>query len=61
MADKAAVDRLNAIDPAITFACLADHAMVGVGTMIAKFKIIPLSVHCSTTDEACAFWRVKAR
>ncbi|QKK20344.1 hypothetical protein [Rhizobium indicum] len=49
--DKAAVDRLNAIAPAIAFACLADHAGVGIGTMIATFKIIPQAVHRSKIDE----------
>ena len=55
--DKATVDRLNAIDPSITFACLADHSRVGIGAMIATFKIIPLAVSRSVLNEACALLR----
>jgi molybdenum cofactor cytidylyltransferase len=58
-ADKVAVDRLNGIDPAITFACLADHARVGAGTMVATFKIIPLAVHRQRLDRACALLRAE--
>ncbi|TPW26813.1 NTP transferase domain-containing protein [Pararhizobium mangrovi] len=43
-ADRAAVDRLNAVDPAITFACLDDHVPVLEGAMVATIKIIPLAV-----------------
>lgn len=49
--DKAAADGLNAIEPAIAFACLADHAGVGIGTMIATFRFIPQAVHPSKIDE----------
>ena len=31
VADRALVDRLNRVDPAITFACLDDHAQVAAG------------------------------
>ncbi|WP_332811079.1 molybdopterin-binding/glycosyltransferase family 2 protein [Sphingomonas sp.] len=51
-ADKAAVDRCNAVDPAITLACLADHARVAAGDMVATFKIIPLAVARSKVSEA---------
>ena len=44
VADKAIVDRLNRIDPAITLACLADHVPVLAGDMVATIKIIPLAV-----------------
>ncbi len=44
VADRAAVDRLNSVDPAITLACLADHVPVRSGDMVATFKIIPLAV-----------------
>lgn len=44
VADRAAVDRLNQVDPAITLACLADHVPVRRGDMVATFKIIPLAV-----------------
>lgn len=51
-ADKAAVDRCNAVDPAITLACLADHTRVAAGDMVATFKIIPLAVARSKVTEA---------
>ncbi|HEX8046075.1 NTP transferase domain-containing protein [Rhizobium sp.] len=44
VANRAAVDRLNSLDPAITLACLADHVPVRRGDMVATFKIIPLAV-----------------
>ncbi|MFT4180509.1 MAG: molybdopterin-binding/glycosyltransferase family 2 protein [Rhizobium sp.] len=44
VADRAAIDRLNRVDPAITLACLADHVPVRRGDMVATFKIIPLAV-----------------
>ncbi|WJR66665.1 molybdopterin-binding/glycosyltransferase family 2 protein [Neorhizobium sp. CSC1952] len=44
VADKAVVDALNRIDPAITLACLADHVAVRAGDMVATVKIIPLAV-----------------
>jgi molybdenum cofactor cytidylyltransferase len=43
-AEKSLVDAFNAIDPAITFACLADHTAVQSGEMVATIKIIPLAV-----------------
>lgn len=54
VASRESVDRLNAIDPAITFACLDDHVQVSEGTMIATIKIIPLAVSGSALDEALA-------
>ncbi|WP_412064984.1 NTP transferase domain-containing protein [Rhizobium sp. SYY.PMSO] len=44
VANRAAVDRVNNVDPAITLACLADHVPVRAGDMVATFKIIPLAV-----------------
>ncbi len=43
-ANTGLVDRLNRIDPSITFACLADHRQVTEGDMVATIKIIPLAV-----------------
>lgn len=43
-ADRLMVDDLNGIDPAITFACLADRTQVDAGDMVATIKIIPLAV-----------------
>jgi molybdenum cofactor cytidylyltransferase len=42
--DKAAVDRLNRVDEAITFATLAAYKPVVAGEMIATVKIIPFAV-----------------
>ena len=42
--DKAGVDALNDVDPAITFATLAAYAPVVAGKMIATVKIIPFAV-----------------
>lgn len=50
--DRATVDALNRIDPAITFATLADHAAVKDGDMVATVKIIPLAVDRLKVDAA---------
>jgi molybdenum cofactor cytidylyltransferase len=42
--EKAGVDELNRLDPAITFATLAPFASVTAGQMVATVKIIPLAV-----------------
>ncbi|MCC0036027.1 MAG: NTP transferase domain-containing protein [Hoeflea sp.] len=51
-ADRTLVDIFNAIDPAITFACLADHTTVQPGEMVATIKIIPLAVSGQSLDQA---------
>ena len=43
-ADRAVVDSLNRISPAITVASLADGLFVAAGRMVATVKIIPLAV-----------------
>lgn len=53
-ADKQVVDRFNRVDPAITLACLADHAPVMAGDMVATIKIIPLAVSGASVDAARA-------
>jgi molybdenum cofactor cytidylyltransferase len=53
-ASPAVVDRLNRIDPAITLACLKDHAEVKAGDMVATIKIIPLAVPGSAVEQAVA-------
>lgn len=53
VADRDVVDRVNRIDPAITLACLADHARVRAGDMVATFKIIPLAVPGRKVEAAC--------
>lgn len=56
-ADKAVVDRCNAVDPAITLACLADHTRVAPGDMVATFKIIPLAAAGSKVADAADILR----
>jgi molybdenum cofactor cytidylyltransferase len=52
--DAALVDAINAIDPAITIATLADKAAVERGQMIATVKIIPFAIAGHLVDAACA-------
>jgi molybdenum cofactor cytidylyltransferase len=52
--DGGAVDRVNAIDEAITVATLAPHRAVSVGDMVATVKIIPFSARRSTVDAVLA-------
>ena len=42
--DRARIDRLNRIDPAITVATLNEYAVVEPGRMVATVKIIPFAV-----------------
>ncbi|PTW62768.1 molybdopterin molybdochelatase /molybdenum cofactor cytidylyltransferase [Breoghania corrubedonensis] len=42
--DRAGIDRLNRIDPAITLATLGEYAPVEAGRMVATVKIIPYAV-----------------
>jgi len=50
--DKALVDRLNAIDPAITLATVAAFKPVENGDMVATVKIIPFAVERALVDRA---------
>jgi molybdenum cofactor cytidylyltransferase len=52
--DKDAVDRLNRVDEAITFATLPAFKPVVAGEMIATVKIIPFAVAGSARDAAVA-------
>ncbi|MBK5959173.1 4-diphosphocytidyl-2C-methyl-D-erythritol kinase [Rhodoplanes elegans] len=52
--DRDGVDRLNAVDPDITFATLPAYAPVVVGTMVATAKIIPFAVDGAARDAALA-------
>jgi molybdenum cofactor cytidylyltransferase len=52
--DKDAVDRLNRIDEAITFATLPAYKPVVAGEMIATVKIIPFGVAKAARDTALA-------
>ncbi|MDP2734289.1 MAG: 4-diphosphocytidyl-2C-methyl-D-erythritol kinase, partial [Hoeflea sp.] len=53
-ADRQLVDHFNAIDPAITFACLADFTPVEPDEMVATIKIIPLAVTGASLSSAKA-------
>ena len=52
--DRPAIDALNRVDPAITFATLAEFAPVVAGKMIATVKIIPFAVSKAARDAALA-------
>jgi molybdenum cofactor cytidylyltransferase len=52
--DKDAIDRLNRVDEAITFATLTAFKPVVAGEMIATVKIIPFAVAKSARDAALA-------
>jgi molybdenum cofactor cytidylyltransferase len=52
--DKEAIDRLNRVDEAITFATLAAYKPVVAGEMIATVKIIPFAVAGEARDAALA-------
>ncbi|MDQ6437220.1 molybdopterin-binding/glycosyltransferase family 2 protein [Mesorhizobium sp. LHD-90] len=52
--DAAIVEAINAIDPAITIATLADKAAVEPGRMVATVKIIPFAIAGHLVEEACA-------
>lgn len=52
MVDRAIVDRINAVDEAITFATLAAYKPVVEGEMIATVKLIPFGVAAALRDAA---------
>jgi molybdenum cofactor cytidylyltransferase len=52
--DKDAIDRLNRVDEAITFATLPAYKPVVAGEMIATVKIIPFAVAKTARDAALA-------
>jgi molybdenum cofactor cytidylyltransferase len=52
--DRAAVDRINGVDEAITFATLAAYKPVVEGEMIATVKLIPFGVDGRLRDAAVA-------
>ena len=49
--DATMIDAINAIDPAITIATLAQHALVEAGQMVATVKIIPFAVAASLAEK----------
>ena len=55
--DKPAIDRLNLIDEAVTFATLPAYKPVVAGEMIATVKIIPFAVTGAVRDAAVSVTR----
>ncbi|RWE47386.1 molybdopterin-binding/glycosyltransferase family 2 protein [Mesorhizobium sp.] len=49
--DAGMIDAINAVDPAITIATLAQHAPVEQGQMVATVKIIPFAVGSALVDQ----------
>lgn len=52
--DKALIDRLNRIHPALTVATLPAFAVVEAGRMVATVKVIPFAAPRAALDEAVA-------
>jgi molybdenum cofactor cytidylyltransferase len=52
--DRAAVNRINGVDEAITFATLAAYKPVVEGEMVATVKLIPFGVEAKLRDAAVA-------
>ncbi|SEE49039.1 molybdenum cofactor cytidylyltransferase [Rhizobiales bacterium GAS191] len=50
--DRERIDRINAVDEAITFATLPEFRAVSAGEMVATVKIIPYAVPRSALDAA---------
>src|SRR4029077_18094113 len=55
--ERGAIDRLNLVDEAITFAALSAYKPVVAGEMIATVKIIPFAVAGAVRDTALAVAR----
>jgi molybdenum cofactor cytidylyltransferase len=49
--DRKLVDAINAVDPDVTLATLAEHASVEAGQMVATVKIIPFAVGGAVVDQ----------
>lgn len=52
--DRAVIDEINAIDPAITIATLPEFSAVEEGRMLATVKIIPFAVSAALVERATA-------
>lgn len=52
--DRLTVDRVNAVDPAITLATLGEYEPVAGGRMVATVKIIPLAVSGASVERVLA-------
>jgi molybdenum cofactor cytidylyltransferase len=58
--DRAAVDALNELDEAVTFATLSEHAAVAADAMVATVKIIPFALSEDIVAKAEALARSRA-
>ncbi|MEO5321897.1 molybdopterin-binding protein [Mesorhizobium sp. CC13] len=58
--DKSLIDAINAVDPSITLATLANHVTVEKGQMVATVKIIPFAVSGDLVRRAAAFCQDRA-
>ncbi len=54
LADKALIDAVNAVDPAVTVATLPRYAAVEKGQMVATVKIIPFAVSGALVERVAA-------
>lgn len=52
--DRAIIDAINRVDPAITIATVAEYAAVEAGQMVATVKIIPFAVKAALVDKVVA-------
>jgi molybdenum cofactor cytidylyltransferase len=50
--DRAAIDRLNRLDPGLTLATLKEYQPVEAGRMVATVKVIPFAVPCAAVEAA---------
>jgi molybdenum cofactor cytidylyltransferase len=55
--DRALIDAINRVDPAITIATVAEFAAVEAGQMVATVKIIPFAVKAALVDAVCSLAR----
>jgi molybdenum cofactor cytidylyltransferase len=54
LAERTAVDRLNAASEALTLGTLPDATAVSAGEMVATIKVIPFAVPGAVLDQSCA-------
>ncbi|MFH1555511.1 MAG: molybdopterin-binding/glycosyltransferase family 2 protein [Pseudomonadota bacterium] len=59
--DRAAVDALNALDEAVTFATLEPFRAIAEGDMVATVKIIPYAIPAALMETAAALARPAVR
>jgi len=57
--DRAIIDTMNKVDPAITIATVGEFAPVDAGQMVATVKIIPFAVKSALVDEVAKIAAVR--